>query len=285
MCEPMTYTLAMSEIRDWSGTAFNQATASENRIHADDVARRYGFRGGLVPGTTVYAYLVQPAVEAWGRDWLESGHARAVLRTPLYDGGDFRVAVKPEAERFDAQLLDADGVVCAEGDAGLGLPGPDRALDTPLFRGDPRVPKAATRPAASRELLERLRESGLGAFRTTWTASGEHARYLRELDAVPSLLRPDGGALAHPMFSLGLANTALSANVELGPWIHVQSEVQHFAAIPRDSELVVEASIHELFERGGHEFVDLDVGVFLRPDRPALRARHRAIYVLREPRA
>ena len=35
-------------------TARNPAAESENRIHADDVARRYGFRGGLVPGVIVY---------------------------------------------------------------------------------------------------------------------------------------------------------------------------------------------------------------------------------------
>ena len=44
--------------------------------HADDVARRYGFRDGRVPGTRVYAYLVQPAVKPWGLDPLEGG-ARA----------------------------------------------------------------------------------------------------------------------------------------------------------------------------------------------------------------
>lgn len=274
----------MSEIRDWSGTAFNQATESENRIHADDVAQRYGFRGGLVPGVSVYAYLVQPAVAAWGLPWLESGHARAVFRTPLYDEGSFTVAVKPENGRFDARLIDADGGCCAEGEAGLGSPGAERALAPPQLRGDPRIPKAEARPPATRAVLEGLRETGLGAFRTTWTAAGDRERYLRDLDAVPALLRPDGGAWAHPMYTLGLANTALAANVALGPWIHVQSDVQHFAAIPRQSELIVEASIEDLFERGGHEFVDLDVGVFLAPDRPALRTRHRAIYVLREPR-
>ena len=79
----MTYTPSMSAIQGWRGVAFNQATESENRIHADDVARKYGFRGGLVPGVTVYAYLVQPAVAAWGMAWLEGGHARAVFRTPL----------------------------------------------------------------------------------------------------------------------------------------------------------------------------------------------------------
>jgi hypothetical protein len=63
----------------------------------------------------------------------------------------------------------------------------------------------------------------------------------------------------------------------------VQSAVQHFAAVPRGSQLVVEARIVDLFARGGHEFVDLDTALFLRPDRPALQARHRAIYKLREP--
>jgi hypothetical protein len=29
--------------------AFNTATASQNRIHDDEVAQRFGFRGGLVP--------------------------------------------------------------------------------------------------------------------------------------------------------------------------------------------------------------------------------------------
>ena len=63
----------MDEPSSFRGTAFNQATESENRIHSDEVARRYGFRGGLVPGVTVYAYLVHPALKAWGARWLEEG--------------------------------------------------------------------------------------------------------------------------------------------------------------------------------------------------------------------
>jgi len=33
--------------------AFNTAKASENKIHDDAVARRFGFGGGLVPGVDV----------------------------------------------------------------------------------------------------------------------------------------------------------------------------------------------------------------------------------------
>jgi hypothetical protein len=41
----------------YSVVAFNTATASTNKIHDDQVAQQLGFRGGLVPGVDVYAYL------------------------------------------------------------------------------------------------------------------------------------------------------------------------------------------------------------------------------------
>src|SRR5439155_1608329 len=53
--------------------AYNPATASENKIHDDEVARTYGFQGGLVPGVTVYAYMTHPVAETFGRPWLEHG--------------------------------------------------------------------------------------------------------------------------------------------------------------------------------------------------------------------
>ena len=36
-------------------TAFNTAKQSENKMHDDTVARRFGFSGGLVPGVDVDA--------------------------------------------------------------------------------------------------------------------------------------------------------------------------------------------------------------------------------------
>jgi hypothetical protein len=264
----------------WSGVAYNQATASDNRIHSDEVARQYGFRGGLVPGVTVYAYLVQPAVEAWGLDFLAHGAASIRLDRPLYDGGAFKVDVHPETGRtYRGEVRDSAETVCGNGRASI----PDAVPIAAVRRGDRPVSRNDTRPEATRAALERLRETGLGALELEWQASGEMERTTRELDAMPDLIRPDRGGYANPAFTLGCANWILARNVRLGPWIHVQSEVQHFAAVPRGSQLVVEARIVELFARGGHEFVDLDVALFLRPDRPALSARHRAIYKLRDP--
>lgn len=275
----------MTVPESWRGVAFNHATDSDNRIHADDVAQRYGFRGGLVPGVTVYAYLVTPALRAWGLAWLERGRADVVLRKPLYDGVKFDVNVQPEgpgasADGYRGEVVDADGVHCADGR----VDAPGGAVEAPLRRGDPPAPPVDDVPDATRAALERLRETGLGSVEMTWPGRTDFARYTRDGGDVPALVRLEADGYAHPGYALGIANWALSRNVRLGPWIHVQSDVRNFAAIPRDSRLVAESRVTDLFERGGHEFVDLDVAVFLEPDRPALRASHRAIYRLAPPR-
>src|SRR5437660_2995934 len=66
--------------------ARNTALASENKIHDDDVARRFGFAGGLVPGVEVYAYMTHLPAQRWGRAWLERGRAECRLLKPVYDG-------------------------------------------------------------------------------------------------------------------------------------------------------------------------------------------------------
>src|SRR5689334_10205467 len=68
--------------------AFNTATASANKIHDDDVARALGFRGGLVPGVDVYAYLCHEPAARWGRSWLERGTIEARFLSPVYDGDE-----------------------------------------------------------------------------------------------------------------------------------------------------------------------------------------------------
>lgn len=262
----------------WSGVAYNGATESENRIHADDVARRYGFRGGLVPGVTVYAYLVQPAIEEWGVEWLARGAASVVLRKPLYDGTRFTVEVARDARyAYLAWLVDAEGVVCAEGRVWLqeGLPA------IPQRRGDPPVPALEVRPLATRETFERLRGARMGSLRVSWSGDGEMGRTTYDLADMHDLVRPDRGGLANPAFVLGLANWVLAGNVRLDAWIHTQSEARNLAEVRLGSEIVVEARISDLFERGGHEFVDLDVAAFCL-NRAVMAAHHRAIYRLRD---
>lgn len=267
-------------VKPWRGVAYNGATESENRIHADDVARRFGFRGGLVPGVTVYAYLAEPAIQAWGLDWLARGAASVVLRKPLYDGARFEVEVAAEGEgAYSGRVIDEQGIVCADGrvwtaDAGEAAPAPAR-------RGDRPVPALEARPPATRAAMEQLRSAGLGALRVVWRGDGEMGKTTQDLAGMSDLVRPDRQGFANPAFVLGLANWVLARNVRLDAWIHAQSDLCNRGAVALGAELVVEATITDLFARGGHEFVDLEVAAF-HDDHAVMTAQHRAIYKLRE---
>ena len=84
--------------------AVNTAKESENKIHDDQVARRFGFKGGLVPGVEVYAYMTHLPVARWGREWLEGGTAECRLLKPVYDGDMVTVTASETADGLDLRL-------------------------------------------------------------------------------------------------------------------------------------------------------------------------------------
>ena len=61
-------------------SAFNTAKASENKIHDDATAQRFGFKGGFVGGVNVYAYMTHLPLQRWGKTWLEHGTRRGEIR-------------------------------------------------------------------------------------------------------------------------------------------------------------------------------------------------------------
>jgi len=86
------YTLGMQLA---SHTLTAHAAASANKIHDDTVAQQYGFRGGLVPGVSVYASMTYPLVgepmEVRGvplDKFEKKGHACVVLDVVLLAGGE-----------------------------------------------------------------------------------------------------------------------------------------------------------------------------------------------------
>src|SRR5947208_16381694 len=66
--------------------AYNTAHDSENKIHDDATARRFGFGGGLVPGVDVYGYIPHMPVMRWGRAWLGHGGAECRVLKRGYHG-------------------------------------------------------------------------------------------------------------------------------------------------------------------------------------------------------
>src|ERR671939_514961 len=88
--------MASAYLGPYRVAAFNTAHDSENKIHDDETARRFGFGGGLVRGVEVYGYITHLPVVRWGRAWLERGTAECRFLKPVYDG-DTAVVTAVEA--------------------------------------------------------------------------------------------------------------------------------------------------------------------------------------------
>jgi acyl dehydratase len=252
----------------YSVVAFNTATASTNKIHDDEVAKRFGFRGGLVPGVDVYAYLTHPPAEAWGLDWLERGTMTARFLQPVYDGE--QVDVIPVGER--ALELRSGETVRATATADF----PESQAEPPDLERWPVVEQRDDPPPASAESLAVGTAFALAPHTFRAAKAGEYLDAVRE--SLP-LYAEEG--VAHPGWLLRDANYVLSANVRLGPWIHVESTVQHLGLVRDGDAVEARAVVTNEWERGGHRFVELDVVHVVRDragERPVARTLHTAIH-------
>src|SRR3954469_14168648 len=107
-----------SRLETWRGEAYNTAKQSENKMHDDSVARRFGFAGGLVPGVEVLAYMVHQPVARWGRAFLERGLIEARFIKPVYDGEIAEVSARDSDEGLSLEVT-SQGQLCATGSASL----------------------------------------------------------------------------------------------------------------------------------------------------------------------
>ena len=267
------------QLEGWKATAINTAHESENKIHDNDVARQYGFEGGLVPGVTIHGYMVRPAVDALGRDWLERGTFSTRFVKPFYEGEEVSVrgtVTRADEDRAEIELeaLNPAGTVCAIATATLSATAPER----PGLRDFPVAPLPAVRPMVSTSVLEAI--DILGTVDQPWERIREDENFLQEIQDDHAFYR-GVGAVLHPGYLIRWANTALSANVQLGPWIHVSSEVQHHSTVAVGEGFSTRGRVIELFERKGHRFVVLDV-LQVSGERPVARIRHTAIYDVRK---
>ena len=257
--------------------ARNTSVDSENKIHDDSVAASYGFRGGLVPGITVYAYMTVPLVARFGLDWLERGSMHVKFQQPFYDGEE--VIVRAEVDQGESSIkvnLTAsreDGAACATALATVG----DRSqwLGAPVIENYPEasLPQFEARPVATRESL--VPRALLGSLTQKLTVP--------DADVLETLnerlwIYSGVGAVAHPFVLLRLANEILMRNFKLGPWIHAASDLINWSAVRDGEEISIRGRIADCFERKGHEFVVLDLLLVAEKSRAVQQVTHTAIY-------
>ena len=263
-----------SRLETYRVEAYNTAKLSENKMHDDTVAKRFGFSGGLVPGVDVMAYMMHPPVAKWGRAFLERGLIEARFVKPVYDGEIADVS----GEESDGVLtieVESRGQLCATGSASLPASAP------PVSLADfPEVAAVAERKPVDTNSYELGK--WLGTVPRAW--AGDAAReYLADVRERDPIYAREG--LGHPGLLQRVMNRVLVDNAILGPWIHVGSRMQLLSAARAGDEITARAKVTGNYEKKGHRFVELDALVVANGRTPLAHCQHIAIYQPREQAA
>jgi acyl dehydratase len=264
----------MSLIEIYRVSAYNTSKQSENKIHDDTVAQRFGFRGGLVPGVDVMAYMMHLPVRKWGRAFLERGLIEARFVKPVYDGEIADVTAQESAGGLTIEVA-SRGELCATGSASL----PDTV---PVFSLSDytEVAAVAERKPVSPSSYEVSK--WLGTMPRNW--AGKLATdYLADIRETDAIYARDG--LSHPGLLQRVMNRVLVDNAVLGPWIHVGSRMQLLSAGKTGDEITARAKVIGNYEKKGHRFVELDALVVANGKTPLAHCHHIAIYQPREQAA
>jgi acyl dehydratase len=255
-------------------SAYNTAKQSENKMHDDTVAKRFGFSGGLVPGVEILAYMMHVPVAKWGHDFLERGRIDGRFVKPVYDGELTDVIGEVQGEQL-AIRIESRGQLCATGSASL-----LGAAETVSLDGFPDTPAVATR--APVDANSYTLGKWLGTAPRTWDAAAlkDYLAEVREADPIYG-----ANGLVHPGVLQRIMNQVLVQNAILGPWIHVGSNMQLLAAAKIGDVLAARAKVTANYEKKGHRFVELDAVVVANGKTPVARCQHIAIYQPREQAA
>jgi acyl dehydratase len=263
-----------SRLETYRVQAFNTAKLSENKMHDDTVAKRFGFSGGLVPGVDVMAYMMHLPVAKWGRAFLERGLIEARFVKPVYDGETADVTGE-ESDGVLSIQVESRGQLSATGRASLPASAPSISITD--FADTVPVSERGPVDAKSYELGK-----WLGTMPRAWAgeAAAGYLTDVRERD--PIYL---GEGLGHPGLVQRVMNRVLVDNAILGPWIHVGSRMQLLSAARSGDELSARAKVTGNYEKKGHRFVELDALVVANGRTPVAHCQHIAIYQPREQAA
>jgi acyl dehydratase len=254
--------------------AYNTAKLSENKMHDDTVAKRFGFSGGLVPGVDVMAYMMHLPVARWGRAFLERGLIEARFVKPVYDG-EITDVTATESDGVLSIEVESRGELCATGSATLPASAPSFSIAD--YSETAAVTERKPVGTTSYELGK-----WLGTLPRAW--AGEAAtEYLTDVRETDEIYAREG--LGHPGLLQRVMNKVLVDNALLGPWIHVGSRMQLLAAAKTGDELTGRARVIGNYEKKGHRFVELDALVVANGRTPLAHCQHIAIYQPREQAA
>ena len=273
--------------------AQNTAADEAGSIHDDASAARLGYRGGLVPGVTLLAYLTPTLIVAFGAAWPQRGRLRARFLRPAYDGETLRVSSTVSRAddgdvALDCRVGRADGAACVEAEAGCSLT--EQPVEAKPWRSaipvaGPAVPPGGGLPPLAPEHMTVGQELSPLTYRLSlaesaaWAgAAGDGSAWYR--DASPF----GGGPIVHPAWFARDAIYLLRHNFAYKATIHAATDLAYLSAGWPDRDYAVYGYVVDLYERKGNGYAVLDTLTVDQDGREIARNRHTSVITLRGER-
>ncbi len=272
--------------------ARNTAAHEAGSIHDDAQAERFGYRGGLVPGVTLLAYLTPSLIAAFGEAWLRRGRLAARFRRPAYHD-DTVVARATVSARYERGVslrcaVERDGAVCVEAEASCAL-GETPVDTTPWRRGIPsgHPPPALDGglPPLSAETLSAGQELSPLTYRLS---PDEAARWAADADDDYPWYRtesPFGGPVIHPACFARDPIHLLRHNFAYKATVHASTDLTYRGAGFPGRDHTVYGYVVDVYERRGHDYAVIDTLTIDEDGREIARNRHVSLITLRGEKA
>jgi acyl dehydratase len=253
-------------------TARNFAAASENKIHSDAIAKRFGFTGALVPGVTVFGHLTWPLTQKWGTRWLESSRVTTRFLKPAYDGEQLTISHRETGSgQLSTECHNSSGVLLATLEC---------SVDSIPANVDARA--KLSYPSKPQERVEISWDTVVIDQPFTlfvWRPDEAHNRdYAARLDDSTAIFQQ---GVIHPHAILSQANQALVRRYIMPAWIHTGSEIIFRKLLRVGDVIEVRAVPMEKWERKGHQFIKLYIA-YVVGDSVATEIHHTAIFRVAE---
>lgn len=254
--------------------ALNDAEASENRIHSDEVAEKYGFTGALVSGANVFAYMCHPLLRTYGEDWLSGGIMDVVFLKPVYQDNLLTI----RTEQLASETSKRNHLTSAYNEQNVLL----AKLESWLPEQLPPVSELAAmtgnnhkeeRVEIAWDLIEIDEPAPAHLWQPTEANNLEHVKAQRD----QSPLFSGEHALIHPYCLMDACNKALKRLFIVRAWIHTGSRMTLRKPIRVGQLVDVHAIPIKKWQRKGHQFIKLYIAMWI-DQAVALEVEHTAIF-------
>tara|TARA_B100001971_G_C18230590_1_gene563634 strand:+ start:378 stop:1172 length:795 start_codon:yes stop_codon:yes gene_type:complete len=256
----------------YSITTYNDAEESENRIHNDEMATRFGFRSALVSGVVVFGHAVYLPLKTQGLDWLTDNKAEVRFLKPAYDDETLDITLEDQGSRTDTKCFNPEGVLLTTMNSEKGASEADPRHE--LFPAD----KPVVREEINWDNL--ILDKPAPAY--LWHADSESNQELAQQLRDDLEIYRGSDACVHPFWMLRQCNSAFSRSFILPAWIHVGSKINFHQPLMVGQDIEVRMTPAAKWEHKGHQFTTLTIG-FLVGDELFVEVEHTSIFRIAPP--